>query len=337
MKKTFSTIIRIILPFVLGAGILYWMYRGSSWSDIKNMLFNRMEWGWMIVSLAFGILPQMLRGWRWKLALEPMGEKPRNSTCIWSVFVSYASSLVIPRIGEITRCGTLKRYEGISFAKSLGTVVSERVVDALFMVIVTVITLITQRRIFTTFFDRTGTNVENIFERFTATGYIVTAICIVAFISLAVMLVKKFEIFVHVRSTLRDLWEGIASLRKMRHFPLYIFYSVTIWFCYYLHFSFTLLCFDFTKELNAFDALVIFCAGTYAVLIPTPNGAGPWHFAVKTMLILYGVAAESAILFALVVHAMQTALIIALGMIGLMALQFTKRHSGNVHAVTDAK
>lgn len=301
------------------------------------MMFHRMEWGWMAVSLAFGILPQMLRGWRWRLALEPTGEKPRNATCIWAVFVSYASSLVIPRIGEITRCGTLKRYDGTSFAKSLGTVVSERVVDAIFMIAVTVFTLITQRRVFTTFFDRTGTNFENILGQFTATGYIVTAICVAALIILAVTLVRKFEVFVHVRSTFRDLWDGIVSLRNMRNLPLYMFHSFAIWLCYYLHFSFTLWCFDFTKGLNAFDALVIFCAGTYAVLIPTPNGAGPWHFAVKTMLILYGVAAESAILFALVVHAMQTALIIALGMIGLTALQFTKRIAGSTSAVTGAK
>ena len=77
---------------------------------------------------------------------------------------------------------------------------------------------------------------------------------------------------------------------------------------------------------------MIFCAGSYAVLIPTPNGAGPWHFAVKTMLILYGVAADDAILFALVVHAMQTGLIIVLGMVGLTALQFTKRQTGKISA-----
>ena len=158
MKRTISTILRIFLPFLLGAGILYWMYRGSSWSDISDMLFNRMEWSWMAVSLLFGILPQILRGWRWRIALEPAGEKPRRSTCAWAIFVSYAASLVIPRVGEITRCGTLKRYEGTSFAKSLGTVVTERIVDALFMLIVTLLALVTQRRIFATFFDRTGTN-----------------------------------------------------------------------------------------------------------------------------------------------------------------------------------
>ena len=264
MKRTISTILRIFLPFLLGAGILYWMYRGSSWSDISDMLFNRMEWSWMAVSLLFGILPQILRGWRWRIALEPAGEKPRRSTCAWAIFVSYAASLVIPRVGEITRCGTLKRYEGTSFAKSLGTVVTERIVDALFMLIVTLLTLVTQRRIFATFFDRTGTNFESLFSKFTITESVVTVLCVAATVAFVVMLVKKLKVFGFVRSTFHDLWEGIISMRRMKSFPLYLLYSFAIWFCYYLHFSFTLLCFDFTESLGASEALVIFCAGSYA-------------------------------------------------------------------------
>ena len=49
------------------------------------------------------------------------------------------------------------------------------------------------------------------------------------------------------------------------------------------------------------------------MLVPTPNGAGSWHFAVKTMLVLYGVAESPAIMFALVVHTIQTGLVILLG------------------------
>ncbi len=327
LKRIINITARIFLPFLLGAGILYWMYRGSSWEEISDMLRCRMEWEWMFVSLAFGIFPQILRGWRWRTALEPAGEKPRRATCVWAVFVSYAASLVIPRIGEVTRCGTLKHYENTSFAKSLGTVVSERIVDMSLMLAVTLLTLVTQRRVFATFFHRTGADFGNIFS-FTVTEGIIAALCAAAAAAFAVMLVKRLKATGCLRSVFRDLWEGVISLRRMRKFPLYLLYSLAIWLCYYLHFSFTLQCFDFTKGFGASEALVIFCAGSYAVLIPTPNGAGPWHFAVKTMLILYGVAANSAILFALVVHAIQTSLIIALGIAGLTALQFTKRLAG---------
>lgn len=315
----------MILPFLLGAAILYWMYRGSSWSDIRDMLLHRMKWGWMAVSLIFGVLPQVMRGLRWRIALEPTGEHPRRATCVFSIFVSYAASLVVPRIGEITRCGTLSHHDGTSFVKGLGTVVTERIVDAFFMALVTVVAIFSQRNTFSAFLDNTGTNLSDILHRFTATGYLVVAVCLAALVAMGIVAMRKLRVFGKVRNVLHDLWEGIISLSKMKSLWLYMFYSVAIWFCYYLHFSLTLYCFDFTASLSQLDALAIFCAGSYAVLIPTPNGAGPWHFAVKTMLVLYGVSAGNAILFALVVHAMQTGLIIVLGVTGLICLQFIPR------------
>jgi hypothetical protein len=70
-------------------------------------------------------------------------------------------------------------------------------------------------------------------------------------------------------------------------------------------------------------ALVSFVVANFAVIVPTPNGAGPWHFAIKTMLILYGVADEQALWFVLIVHTIQTLLVIALGIYAWSALMFT--------------
>ena len=71
-------------------------------------------------------------------------------------------------------------------------------------------------------------------------------------------------------------------------------------------------------------AMVTFIVGSIAVVVPTPNGAGPWHFAVKTMLILYGVAETEALNFVLIVHTVQTLLVALLGVYAWMALSFTK-------------
>ena len=71
--------------------------------------------------------------------------------------------------------------------------------------------------------------------------------------------------------------------------------------------------------------MVTFAVGSIAVIVPTPNGAGPWHFAVKTMLILYGVQDEQALYFVLIVHTVQTLLVIALGVYAWARLSFIKR------------
>ena len=110
-KKLRNNIIKIALPLLLGSAILYWMYRGFDFSSIKHVLFHEMNWTWMILSLPFGILAQAFRGWRWKQTLEPIGEHPRSSVCVNAIFLSYAVSLLIPRIGEFARCGVLNRYD----------------------------------------------------------------------------------------------------------------------------------------------------------------------------------------------------------------------------------
>ena len=305
-----------MLPFVLGLGILWWMYRGTHWSDFGHYVLHEMNWWWMLLSLAFGILPQMARAWRWKMALEPLGEHPRRTSCIDAIFMSYAASLVIPRVGEVTRCGTLKTADGVSFTKSLGTVVTERLVDSLLMLLFTGIAFLLQLPMFLRFLKETNTNIGELLYRFTGTGYIVTFICLVAALIAGFVAIRRFSFFKKGRDMLRDMWEGVLSLRKVRNLPLYLFYSVLIWVGYFLHFYIAFFSFDFTAHLSIGAAFLIFCVGTFAVLVPTPNGAGPWHFAVKTMLVLYGVAETQAIMFALTVHTIQTALVVLLGAFG---------------------
>jgi hypothetical protein len=254
-----------------------------------------------------------------------MGEKPRMSTVVNSIFLSYAVSLVIPRIGEFTRCGVLKRWEGISFSKALGTVVTERAVDTLVVMLYSGLILLIEMSVFGSFFRKTGTSLDRILSGFSLTGWLVTAVCGVAVLLLLHLLLKNLSIYNKVKTTLSGIWEGVLSLRGVKNLPLYLFFSVGIWVCYFLHYYLTFFCFDFTANLGIGCALVSFVVANFAVIVPTPNGAGPWHFAIKTMLILYGVLDEQALFFVLIVHTVQTFLVIALGIWAWLTLSFTTK------------
>ena len=339
-KNILAYVAKIVLPFILGGAILWWMYRGEDLSLISHVLTEEMDWTWMLLSFPFGILAQMFRGWRWKQTLDPIDDlspstakqpssgqkiRARSTTCIYAVFISYAASLVIPRIGEFSRCAMLKRYDGVSFSKALGTVVTERAVDTLIVMLYSGVILLIEMSIFGTFFKKTGTSLDHILEGFSLTGWLVTAICGIAVLILLHLLLKNFSIYNKVKMTLSGIWEGVLSLRGIKNLPLYLFFSIGIWVMYFLHYYLTFFCFDFTANLGIGCALVSFVVANFAVIVPTPNGAGPWHFAIKTMLILYGVADEQALWFVLIVHTVQTMLVIALGIYGWAALMFTKR------------
>ena len=313
MTKLLGNILKTALPFALGVGILWWMYRGTDWKDFWHSISSELHWGWMLVSLLFGVVPQVFRALRWQMTLRPMGEMARSRTCIDAIFLSYAASLVIPRVGEVTRCGTLKKIDGISFSKSIGTVVTERLVDSVLMLIIAAVAFLSQLPVFLQFIDETGADFSSLIHRFSNTGYLVTLLCIILAVAICGSLLFRYKMFAESREKVLGLWEGIRSLRHIDRPWLYWFYSIGIWAGYFLHFYLAFFCFDFTSGINPWAALLIFSVGSFAVLVPTPNGAGSWHFAVKTMLVLYGIAEAPAVMFALVVHTIQTGLVILLG------------------------
>ena len=284
---------KVALSLTLGGAILYWMYRDFDFNRVGQVMLHEMDWPWMLLSLPFGVLAQAFRGWRWCQTLEPVGERPRRSVSLNSVFLSYAVSLVIPRIGEIARCGVLRRYDGVSFPKALGTVVTERAIDTAL-------------------------------SQFSTTGWLVTALCGIVAVGFCYYLIRQLSIYNKVKDTFQGIWQGITSLRKVKNIPLFIFYTLAIWSCYFLHYYLTFFCFDATASLGMDCVLVTFIVGSIAVIVPTPNGAGPWHFAVKTMLILYGVADTDALYFVLIVHSVQTLLVVLLGVYAWIALSFTR-------------
>ncbi len=325
VKKLVNFTIKGILPFVFAAAILWWMYRGFHWEEFSVALSQDMSWTWMLLSLPFGISAQVFRALRWREMLASLGEKVRLSTCIHSIFLSYASSLVVPRVGEVLRCGVLSRQDGANFSRLLGTVMSERVVDMLVVLVISSITMFLQIPVFMRFCSHTGMSLDALLGQFTSTGYLVTAICGVVALVTGVFILYKINIFSRTRTVLSELYAGRLSVFRLI-LPIGVwFHTGGIWASYYQHFYLTFRCFGFTEHLGPMVGLVAFVVGCFAVLVPTPNGAGPWHFAVKTVLVLYGVSADNGALFALVVHSIQTLLVALLGLYAMAALSFAKR------------
>mgnify|MGYP002623442169 CR=1 FL=1 len=319
-KRLRNSLIKTVLPLLLGGAILYWMYRGFDFGQMGEVMLHEMDWTWMLLSFPFGILAQALRGWRWRLSLETLDENPRRAVAVNSIFLSYAASLAVPRLGEFTRCGVLKRWDGISFSKALGTVVTERIVDTLLMLVIVGATFLLEMSAFGTFFRQTGTNLGRILSGFSWAGWMVTAVCLAAVGILAYILLRNLSVYTKIKTTIGDIWAGVMSLRNVRSTMLFTLMTLGIWLCYFVHYYLTFFCFPFTSHLGLSCALVTFVVGSIAVIVPTPNGAGPWHFAVKTMLILYGVADEQALYFVLIVHTVQTLVIVGLGIYAWMRL-----------------
>ena len=324
-KNIFKKVLQVVLPLLLGVFILVYVYQDFNFQRVGEVLWGGMEYTWILLSLAFGVLANLFRGWRWKLALEPLNEYPKASHCAYAIFISYASNLVIPRVGEITRCGVLSKYDQVSFSKSLGTVVSERMIDTLCVVLITGVVLLLQMPMFATFFAETGTDLGRYTEVLISGHFYLIILCVLAAIMLVFFMIRNIALFAKLKGILQNVWQGAVALKDIRQKPLYLMCTVGIWVSYFLEFYLAFFAFEFSSHLGVSVGLVMFVVGTLAVIVPTPNGAGPWHFAIMTMLMLYGVGKEDAGIFALLVHGIQTFLLILLGIYGLLALSFINK------------
>ncbi len=169
---------------------------------------------------------------------------------------------------------------------------TERLVDTLCILLITGITFLVQMPVFFRFFEETGTKIPSLVHLVTSPWFYVAFFSIIGVLVLLYFLLRMLSFFEKVKGVVLNIWEGVMSLKNVKNVPLFVLYTLLIWLCYFYHFYITFYCFQFTEHLSFLAGLVMFVGGTFAVIVPTPNGAGPWHFAVITMMMLYGVNAD---------------------------------------------
>ena len=325
MNKILKNTAKILLPLLFAGVLLYWMYRDFDFAEAKRIFLHEMNVWWLFASLVPITLSHILRGLRWLITLEPLGYRPKKGDCIDSIFIAYAANVVVPRVGEVSRCAVLTKYDKIPFSKSLGTLVAERLVDMLLVLIFVCVMLLTQLDVFMSLFAQTGTNEASFAQLFTSAKTYLVLGGVIAVGTLLWLWLKKTAFYAKIKQTIRGFIDGLLSLKTMHRKGLFLLCTIGIWVGYFLEFYLAFFCFPFTAELSVVQALVIFAAISLAIVIPTPNGAGPWHFVVISMMTLYGVSQTGASSFALIVHTFQTVGVMLLGAYGWVALQFRNK------------
>ena len=327
MNKALKKTGKILLPLLIAGGLLYWMYRDFEFAEAKRIFLHEMNLWWLFASLIPITLSHVLRGMRWLITLEPLGYRPRTSDSVDSIFIAYASSVLIPRVGEVSRCAVLNKYDNIPYSKSLGTLVAERLVDVLVVALYVCVMLATQSEVFISLFAKTGTNSASFSEFLTSPKTYIVIGSVIAVCAALWIWLRNSAFYGKIRHTIQGFVDGLLSLKTMNRKGLFLLYTLGIWAGYFFEFYIAFYCFPFTAELTIVQALVIFAAISFAIGIPTPNGAGPWHFVVISMMTLYGVSETDASSFALIVHTFQTLGVVMLGVYGWVALQVRHRKS----------
>lgn len=325
MKSKTTQVLQYIILLAIGLGLSWLFFKDLNFDDLKQVISTG-NFYWCYLVLLVSILVYVFRVLRWQMLIKATGYEAKFSNAFAALSIGYFVNFAVPRLGEITRCLSVKKQDNIPFMQLLGTVIIERVVDIICLLIVLLLTLILQFNQIIDFFT------ENVFQPL-YNGIIVkikngdNSILIVV---LAVILIISF-LFFYFRKSIREkspqiilhfiqgLKDGLASISNLKQKKLFIIYTFLIWICYYLMTYFWFFVFKETSILTWGACLTILSIGTIGRSIPIQGGGmGAYHFLVGQVVLIYGVTGIVGKTLATLIHAGQTVFTFAMGLIGLI-------------------
>jgi glycosyltransferase 2 family protein len=315
--------------FFLGLGILLiWLALHNKTAEERTNILDSIlhaNFFWISASVIASLLSHYFRAVRWNLLLNPLGYHPKTSNTFFAVMVGYLANFAIYRMGEVTRCGLLTKYEKVPFTVAFGSVIAERALDTLCLILLFFITLAIE-------FDKILGIANNfVFDPLLkiANSLLAKQFFMLIAISILVLLVAAFFYFRKKIKTLitgkaagfiKGLYEGLISVKNVDKPFLFILHTFLIWLMYVLSTYTCFSAFGGTASLSLITACVIVVFGSLGVIV-TPGGTGAFQFIVVSILTtVYFVDNASANAFAWGIWTAQFILILFLGLVSLVLL-----------------
>jgi glycosyltransferase 2 family protein len=328
MKPKVLSILKYLLLLAVAIGLLLFAFRGIRINKVFSDMLKANIF-WVLVSAAFSILAIVSRAYRWTLLIESAGYSSPLRKTLYAVMIGYFANLAFPRLGEVTRCGSLSKAENIPFTSLLGTVIVERVVDLLSLLACLLLAAVIEYRRLGNFLH------ENIIKPIMDKLMLLVASPVFigfAFLLLIIIIVAVSRYWRRAkekqkRSKFVQLWnqliDGLRSIAKLKRPWLFIFHSVLIWVLYFFGMYTCFFALAPTAQLGLGAALFLLVAGGLGMSAPVQGGIGAYHLLVSQGLMLYGLTREDGLTFATLIHTLQLILIVLFG-IPSMLLLFSK-------------
>lgn len=309
MKFNLGSIIKFTISLTLGLGLVWFLNSKISADQriqIIEGLKNIQPW-LLVVSILLAALACVIRAFRWKMLLAPMGYQPRNSTLISSIFIMYLGNLIFPRLGEILRCSVLLKEEDVPLDKGIGTMITERLVDVFGLGLYFVLALLFE---YDRFFE--------IYSKYKAmrgeSSYLIPILLLVTMLLGAILIWRVSKLRQFILEKIHGVLEGLKSILKLKSPTLFVLYSLAIYFIYFISTYILFLAFSETTPLSLGCGLVVLIAGTLGVGL-TQGGIGAYQVLVTWTLELYGISTTTAQTYSWAAWILPTATLVIFGLI----------------------
>ncbi|MGC3947389.1 MAG: lysylphosphatidylglycerol synthase transmembrane domain-containing protein [Chryseolinea sp.] len=310
---------------LLATGLLIWFSlsgihvegNGNKW-DYLVAAWKQAHKGWLVTMAAIMIFSHWLRAIRWRILLEPVGYRPGARDSFLSVMVGYLVNLAIPRGGEVSRCYNLYKLDKTPVEISFGTVVVERVVDLICLLMLIALSFILESEKLFAFVATLPIGAGSGESRLTTILIIVAVLALICiFLYVFFKRSQRFKNFIN--KTWTGFKGGLTSVFRLKNKWPFIFYSLLIWTLYFLMSYAVIRAFPSTAELGFHAVLSLFAIGAIAMAVPLPGGAGSYHVLVpQGLFFLYNIPKADAVAFTFIFHGWQTAVLVVVGAVSLI-------------------
>lgn len=313
MNKTLSKALQIILPLALGIFLIWYTFTSFSEEQLKETkaFFSKATYGYVFLSVFISFLSHLVRAYRWNLLLEPMGYKPRIFNNFLALSVGYLFNIFIPRSGEVSRAIVLDKYEKVPFQKGFGTIISERVVDLILLLLFTGLALSLE-------YDKLFNYIKDYIPASLFTKILI-AIAVIAISIPLYILFSKSKINQRIKKFVFGLKEGFFSILKMRRNAEFIILSLLIWILYVLSFYAAFLALPTTATIPFGVVIISFVVGSFTLTL-THNGFGAYPVAMAAILYVFEVSKTVGIAIGWIVWTSNILSLLILGIFALLIL-----------------
>ena len=321
-----KSLLKTVLSLLLGLFIMWAMYRDTNMGELWEI--TRSANFWIIAfSLIFGLIGNLLRGLRWELFVNSLGYHPPRVSLVYATLGNYAVNFVLPRAGDVWRCGVVSKYDRIPFSRTLETFLVDKVVDIIAGLTVILVSVVLYIDFFISYFRDNPQFAENMNSFFSSVWvYLIIAAMVLAVIVMRTLF-RRTWLMIKIKRFVNTLRYDLRLISGMKEKKKIIIYTILLWFCFYLYFYICFFAFDFTSDLGPLAGLIVFAMTNIGISVPVQGGIGPWHFMVISSLLILGVAENEALAFAGAVFTIQSVWQILYGLVGVIAMPHVKREA----------
>ena len=317
--------LKFSLPLLVGLVLLFYAFKNVQLDDFLSKL-NLTRYGWIIGSMLLSLVAYVSRAYRWQLLLRAADQKVSTFRLTLAVFVGYLANLAFPRLGEVVRCAVLKKTNQIPVSLSIGTVVTERIIDSLVLFFFLTIALLLE-------FDLIVTYFENILSthHIPLDGILHAALTLLMIFSILffVILRTNKSWSQRIKKMALEVLKGILTIKSIQSKSLFLTTTTVMWFTYFLMSYMIFFALEETSSLSLTAGFMLLVSGGIALALPVQGGIGTYHAMIAMMLGLYCIENTTGLFLATLLHSSQILSVVIFGGISLVITLSIEKNNRN--------